>query len=1013
MRELTHPAKTEPSFFGRWALWILIFFALIVPSLGYGAHRAIKSNSNKMEDWLPSSFAETHQFAWFREHFADDQFVLISWDGCRLGDNPARSSARPDDPRIERLAAALVPDTSGTTSPTAGGTPNGYFKTATTGRRMLNQLTGPPLSIPYATAVDRLSGSLIGPDGRQTCVVVTLSDKAVDDLRAAIGRGQTERFRIQRPPGLLFETLEKCGIPADSVHLGGPPVDNVAIDEEGERTLLRLVGLSGIVGIGLAWWSFRSIRLTVFVFATGVLSAISALAVIAFSGGTMDAILMSMPAVVYVAGISGAIHIINYFHDAFEEALPEYDGDRREPPAALFASAADRAIADAWVPCLLCSLTTAIGFFSLCTSNLVPIRKFGIYSGIGVLLTLAILFTALPAALTLWPVRRRMPSSGGFPLAIPARWRSSGHSVFRWPAVAGGILRNHGWVVAGCTAVMLLMAAGLQRIETSVEIMKLFSPRARIIADYQWLERNLGNLVPIEVVLKLDRSIRQEDVGTADQNTAYFDPAGYFRLGFADRMQLVERVQQQIESLPEVDRAMSAATFGPAPPQRRPGGLGGVLFRPDLQYQLIRRQLGKSLSESRDSYIASGFLREDEHQTELWRVTARVEALSGVDYAHFVTQIEQQVKQVIAAYALRDQIGRQLAASRKSLEGSRVCVVGISRKGGGRIVPDERALMLLDLLRSAGATISYSDDRLPRLPAPRPYLLPELLSQAPSGEFVRRQDCIVSFGEQKPADWNRFVSAAKRGALLLDGGHFLTSHTAQSNSPEAKGAMETNAAGSHEPQTISAVYTGVVPLVYRAEHALLQSLFQSVAWAFVTISAVMMLQLRSITGGLVSMLPNMFPIVIVFGALGWSGIVVDIGTVMAASVGLGIAVDDTIHYLTWFRRGRLQGLRRDESAMFAYRRCARAMFQTSVIGGLGLAVFAFSTFTPTERFGYMMLVLLAAAFVGDILFLPALVAGPLGAAFRGRSAVREAPHFAGEITRAARRTARHGVYDDA
>jgi predicted RND superfamily exporter protein len=130
-------------------------------------------------------------------------------------------------------------------------------------------------------------------------------------------------------------------------------------------------------------------------------------------------------------------------------------------------------------------------------------------------------------------------------------------------------------------------------------------------------------------------------------------------------------------------------------------------------------------------------------------------------------------------------------------------------------------------------------------------------------------------------------------------------------------------------------------------------------------------------------------------------------------VGLGIAVDDTIHYLTWFRRARLQGLRRDESAMFAYRRCARAMFQTSVIGGLGLAVFAFSTFTPTERFGYMMLVLLAAAFVGDILFLPALVAGPLGAAFRGRSAVREVPHFAGEITRPARRTARHGVYDDA
>jgi hypothetical protein len=317
--------------------------------------------------------------------------------------------------------------------------------------------------------------------------------------------------------------------------------------------------------------------------------------------------------------------------------------------------------------------------------------------------------------------------------------------------------------------------------------------------------------------------------------------------------------------------------------------------------------------------------------------------------------------------------------------------------------------MLLDLLRSAGAIISYSDERLPRLPGPRPYLLPELLSQAPSSDFVRRQDSIVSFAEGSATRWDHFVSGAGRNAVLVHGDRFLTEHSAPPDDLDTGGTSVANATISQQPELISAVYTGVVPLVYRAEHALLKSLFQSVAWAFVTISVVMMLQLRSVTGGLVSMLPNMFPIVIVFGAMGWSGIVVDIGTVMAASVGLGIAVDDTIHYLTWFRRGRLQGLRRDQSAMFAYRRCARAMFQTSIIGGLGLAVFAFSTFTPTERFGYMMLVLLAAAFVGDILYLPALVTGPLGAAFRGRFAAAQSPHFAGESSGSRQRRASRRV----
>jgi hypothetical protein len=57
------------------------------------------------------------------------------------------------------------------------------------------------------------------------------------------------------------------------------------------------------------------------------------------------------------------------------------------------------------------------------------------------------------------------------------------------------------------------------------------------------------------------------------------------------------------------------------------------------------------------------------------------------------------------------------------------------------------------------------------------------------------------------------------------------------------------------------------------------------------------------------------------------------------------------------------------------------MTQTTLIGGLGLAVFALSTFTPTQRFGVMMVTLLVAALAGDLILLPALLAGPLGRFF--------------------------------
>ena len=175
-----------------------------------------------------------------------------------------------------------------------------YFKAVTTGRQLMDQLTKPPMQLPYTEALKRLQGLVIGPDGRQTCVVASLTDEASKHFRELIGRGDTRLMKSRHKPGLLFNILEECGVPKDAVHLGGPPVDNVAIDEEGERTLIRLALLSGGFGLILAWWSLRSVKLTLIVFGCGLLSGALGLAAVWLTGQTADAILMSMPSMVYV-----------------------------------------------------------------------------------------------------------------------------------------------------------------------------------------------------------------------------------------------------------------------------------------------------------------------------------------------------------------------------------------------------------------------------------------------------------------------------------------------------------------------------------------------------------------------------------------------------------------------------------------------------------------------------------------------------------------------------------------
>ncbi|QDU41452.1 MMPL family protein [Maioricimonas rarisocia] len=186
------------------------------------------------------------------------------------------------------------------------------------------------------------------------------------------------------------------------------------------------------------------------------------------------------------------------------------------------------------------------------------------------------------------------------------------------------------------------------------------------------------------------------------------------------------------------------------------------------------------------------------------------------------------------------------------------------------------------------------------------------------------------------------------------------------------------------------VVTGAVPLFLRTQQAVLSSLVTSFGLAFVIIGAVMILVLRNPLAGALSMLPNLFPVGVVFGLLSWSGQRTDIGTMITASVALGIAVDGTLHLLTWFRDGLQQGMSRQRAVMAGLAHCGPAMWQTSAAVGVGLLVLFPSELLLISRFGWLMASLIAGALVADVILLPALLVGPLGALIE-RDIIRARP----------------------
>jgi len=172
--------------------------------------------------------------------------------------------------------------------------------------------------------------------------------------------------------------------------------------------------------------------------------------------------------------------------------------------------------------------------------------------------------------------------------------------------------------------------------------------------------------------------------------------------------------------------------------------------------------------------------------------------------------------------------------------------------------------------------------------------------------------------------------------------------------------------------------TGTVPIFLRTQQAVLKSLVLSFGLAFALIGFMFVILLRSPLAGILAMIPNLFPVGVIFGLVSWFGMAIDIGTMITASVALGIAVDGTLHLVIWFREDLKKGVSRSRAVIDSLAHCGPAMTQTAVALGLGLLMLWPTDLILISRFGWMMAALIGTALVADVILLPALLAGPLG-----------------------------------
>ena len=170
------------------------------------------------------------------------------------------------------------------------------------------------------------------------------------------------------------------------------------------------------------------------------------------------------------------------------------------------------------------------------------------------------------------------------------------------------------------------------------------------------------------------------------------------------------------------------------------------------------------------------------------------------------------------------------------------------------------------------------------------------------------------------------------------------------------------------------ILTGKALLYLKGTHYLIKNLFISLSLAILLIAMFMAYLFRSYKVIIISLIPNLLPLIVTAGVMGFTGIPLKPSTILVFSVAFGISVDNTIHFLAKYRQELIENNWKINSAVYSsIREAGVSMLYTSIVLFFGFAIFMISSFGGTVALGGLVSVTLLFAMLANLILLPSLL----------------------------------------
>ena len=521
----------------------------------------IESDSTGFLQWLPQHSSEKIDYDQFVKRFGNDEFLMVSWEDCTVEDSRLGEFTK----RIEGLSKDQF-----------------SIGQVFAGQKMLEQLQQAPVKISRAAAVERLKDGVIGGDGKTTGVLIASNTEGEKNAQVQL-------------LALAESTAIASGVAKEDLILAGPVRDGVAMVREMQKTTHGFVIPIFFVTFIISYLCLWNLYHVFIVMTAGFYGRCLSMALVMYSGQQLSMVLSVMPVLVYVLSVSAGVHLVHYSRSA-KEADPN--------------NVAWSTLRAGFLPCSLSAFTTSIGLLSLCISGIEPVRLFGLYSSISIMLMLFVLLAFVPLLVEWEPEVRKQLKLPAAPMNL--RYGTLLDTVWNWFGVFVARFRIPIYIATTIICIGSLVA--ISRLKTTVEVQRMFVESSDIACDYRWIDENIAPMFSAEVVFSFDQSCELEP---------------------SDRVRLIGYLRRVATNIEGIRSALSAETF--LPKVRRTKYLRDV----------AKKSVFNTKFESeKHTLVDFGYLARD-NQGEHWRMTCRIDRLDSNQYQPLLQQLKTKLNKAI------------------------------------------------------------------------------------------------------------------------------------------------------------------------------------------------------------------------------------------------------------------------------------------------------------------------------------------------------------------------------